>query len=76
MARKKSTQRKDEVKSRLAEAVLAIEQEMGALPKMVGPRVEAIQEKSREMFDIGFGKNTLHRREYKPLWHPKFRVLP
>jgi hypothetical protein len=76
MAKKKSTQRKDEVKKRLAEAVLAIEQDMGALPKMLGSRVEAIQGKSREMFDIGFGNNTLNRREYKPLWHPKFRDLP
>jgi hypothetical protein len=74
--RPKVTQRKDEVKSRLAAAVLAVEQELGCLPEMVGQRVEAIQGKSQEMFNVGFGNNTLNRREYKSLWHPRFRDSP
>jgi hypothetical protein len=73
--RPKSTQRKDEVKNRLRAAVLAIEQELGCLPKTIGQRIEVIQGKSQEMFDVGFGKNTLHHREYRSLWHPKFRDL-
>jgi hypothetical protein len=74
--RPKSTQRKDEVKSRLTAAVRAIEQELGGLPETIGQRVKAIQGKSQEMFNVGFGKSTLHHREYKSLWHPKFRDVP
>jgi hypothetical protein len=73
--RPKVTQRKDEVKSRLTAAVLAVEQELGCLPKTIGQRIEMIQGKSQEMFNVGFGKNTLNHREYKSLWHPKFRDL-
>jgi hypothetical protein len=74
--RPKSTQRKDEVKNRLRASVQAIEQELGGLPETIGQRVKAIQGKSQEMFNVGFGKSTLHHREYKSLWHPRFRELP
>jgi hypothetical protein len=53
--RPKVTQRKDEVKSRLTAAVLAVEQELGCLPKTIGQRIEMIQGKSQEMFNVGFG---------------------
>jgi hypothetical protein len=68
----KSTVRQDEVKNRLIATVAAVKEELGGLPDRIGQLIDALQNKSRQMFDIGFGKNTLNNREYKPLWHPKF----
>lgn len=58
-----------------AQAVITMLKSQGLFPDTVMGRQNAIIEKAKELFNMGFSPNTLHKDEYKYLWHPLWEVV-
>lgn len=64
--------REEDVQKRLIETVAHLEAK-GELPEQVARRRKKIIETGKELFGKGFSIQTLARKKYLVLWHPKYR---
>ena len=66
--------REEDVQKRLIETVAHLE-EKGELPEPVAERRKKIIETGKELFGKGFSIQTLSKKKYLVLWHPKHRQI-
>lgn len=69
----RNQEREDNARSRIAQAVVYIENSRGVLPRKVGERIELLRSITKELFGISVSDATLKKPENLSLWHPKHR---
>ncbi len=69
----KVSKRTEDIQTRLTQTVAHLESK-GELPQQVVERRQAIIETAQELFGKGFSCRTLGQKQYRVLWHPKYRL--
>ena len=68
----KVNKRTEDIQRRLIETVAHLETK-GELPQQIAERRQAIIETAQELYGKGFSYRTLGQKQYRVLWHPKYR---